>query len=125
MATAITNIQTVLNTGTVSTPTAATADTANLAEVFEITPTNSKIIIQVDNVSGSDGSVTYSVAEGTQWAQAGALTGTILQGTSQVLEFDSARVTGASGVVSMTVTPATGKKLLTDHALTIQAIQLV
>lgn len=125
MATAITNIQTVLNVGTLSTPTAATADTANLAEVFTLTPTKTKYVVQIDNVSGSNGSVTFSLAAGTQWAATDALTGTILQGTSQVLEVDTAKYVGASGAMSLTVTPASGKKLLTDHALTIQAIQLV
>ena len=91
MATAITNIQTVLNTGTVSTPTAATANTIDLAEVFTLTPTKSKYVIQIDNVSGANGSVTFSLAAGTQWAASAALTGTIAQGTSQVLEVDTAK----------------------------------
>jgi len=125
MATAITNIQTVLNTGTTSTPTAATSDVANLVEVFVFTPTKSKYVIQIDNVSGANGSVTYSMAIGTHWAATVPLTGTVLQGTSQVLELDTARAVGALGAMSLTVTPASGKKLLTDHALTIQGIQLV
>ena len=124
MATAITNIQSVLNVGTLSTPTTATADVANLAEEFTLTPTGSKFIVQVDNVSGSNGSVTFSLAAGTMWAKTVALTGTILQGTSQVLEVDTAKYLDG-GDMALTITPASGKKLLTDHALTIQAIQLV
>lgn len=125
MATAITNIQTVLNTGTLSTATAATATVADATEVFTFTPTKSKYVIQINNVSASDGSVTYSIAKGTHWAATVPLTGTILQGTSQVIELDTARVKGALGVISLTLTPASGKILLTDHELTIQAIQLV
>ena len=58
------------------------------------------------------------------WAKTVALTGTILQGTSQVLEVDTAKYLDG-GDMALTITPASGKKLLTDHALTIQAIQLV
>ena len=125
MAQTITNIQSVLNVGTLSTPTAAAADVIDLAEAFTFIPTKSKFVIQIDNVSGANGSVTYSVAVGTHWGATVALTGTVVQGTSQVLELDTARVVGALGALVMTVTPASGKKLLTDHALTIQAIQLV
>jgi hypothetical protein len=122
--TVITKIQTALNTNTVATATLAVADTADLAEVFEITPTKSRMIILLNNTA-SAGAVTFSLAKGTQWASTAALTGSIAQATSRVLELDTAKYVNNSGVLTLTVTPASGAKLKTGNVFTIQAIQLV
>ncbi len=124
--TAITNITMTLNTGVVSTPTAATADTADLAEVFDITPTkgDGKTLIEIYNVSGANGTVTYSLAAGTQWGAGAALTGSIAQGVARSLQVDSAKFKNNSGVMTLTITPASGKKLKTDHTLTIKVTSL-
>lgn len=123
MATAITNIQATLNAGVVSTQTIATADVADTAEVFSITLTKPRAIVQVSE-NGVSGSVTFSLASDNPLGGT-ALTGTIVQGTAQVLEVDTAKYESETGVMTLTVTPASGKKLLTDHALTIQVVQLV
>ena len=126
--TAITNINATLNTKVVSTSTAATADSADLAEVFDITLTKSggKAYIEINNVSGANGTVTYSIAAGTAfWASTVALTGSVAQGTSGLIQVDTARVKNASGVITLTITPASGKKLKTDHTLTLKVVQLV
>lgn len=124
MATAITNIQTVLNTAVVATATLATADTNDLAEVFTITPTKSKMVFIINN-TGAAGTVTYSLAVGTEFAKTVALTGSVLQTASRVFEVDTAKYVGDLGALSLTVTPAAGIKLKTGNIVTIQAIQLV
>lgn len=124
MATSITNLQTILNTAVTATATLATADTIDLAEVFEIIPTKSKLVILINNTAAA-GTVTFSVAAGTQWASTVALTGSVLQASSKVLELDTAKYIGTGGKISLTVTPASGIKLKTGNIVTIQAIHLV
>lgn len=124
MATAITNIQAALNTAVTATATLATADTADLAEVFTLTPTKSKVVYIINNTAAA-GTVTFSLAAGTQFNKSVALTGSVLQSTSKVLEVDTAKYVGALGAMSLTVTPASGAKLKTENIVTIQAIQLV
>jgi len=124
--TAITNIQASLNTAVTATGTLATADTADLAEIFDITATkaNGKVAIIINNTAAA-GTVTFSLAAGTQWAAGTALTGSVLQSTSKIIQVDTAKYVGASGIMSLTVTPASGIKLKTGNIVTIQAIQLV
>ena len=122
--TVLTNIQTTLNSGVLSTGTLCVADTADLAEIFDITLTKSKAIIVINNTAAA-GTITYSIAGGTQFGGATALTGSVAQSTSRVLELDTAKYKNASGVIALTVTPASGIKLKTGNVVTIQAIQLV
>lgn len=126
--TTITNIQAVLNTAVISTATAATADTADLAEVFDITLTKSagKSVIEINNVSAINGTVTFSLAAGTGfWPGTAALTGSVAQGVSKVIQVEDAKFKSAAGVMALTITPASGKKLKTDHTLTLSVCQLV
>jgi hypothetical protein len=123
--TTVTTIELELNTATEYTTTAATADTANLAEVFDLDmPKDGRCIVIINNVSGVNGTVTWSLAAGDFWASTAALTGSIAQGKSYILQVDSARFKQSDGKMNLTITPASGKKLKTDHALTIQTIKL-
>lgn len=123
--TVITTISATINAGTVSTATAATADTASLAEVFDITPVrDSGFYIEINNVSDANGSVSYSLAAGDFYAATAALTGTVAQGVSKVIVPESAKYKQSDGTYTLTITPATGKKLKTDHALTLKAVNL-
>lgn len=125
--TVLTNIQAILNTAVVSTPTAAVADVADLAEIFEITLTKSagKSYIEINNVSGANGTVTFSLAAGTEYGGSSvALTGSVAQGVSRLLQVDDMKYKTA-GLMTLTITPALGKKLKTDHTLTIKVGQLV
>ena len=124
MATTVALLAPVRGTALEFTTTAATADTADLAEVFEITPTKGELIIHVNNVSGANGTVTWSLAAGTHWAAGAALTGSIAQGKAYILRVDTAKYKGAAGKLSLTITPASGKKLKTDHTLVITATQI-
>lgn len=122
---AITNIAMTLNAGVVATATAAVADTADLAEVFDFTPKKgSKYLIVINNISAANGTVSVSIAAGVQFGANAALTATIAQGVSKAFQVDTAKYVDASGIINVTVTPASGKKLKTDHTLTVQGIQL-
>lgn len=124
--TVITTISAEINKGVVSTATAATVDTAGTAETFEITPVrDSGFYIEINNVSAVNGSVTYSLDVGDYYAAPfGPLTGTIAQGASAIICPESAKYKKSTGKLVLTVTPASGKKLKTDHALTVKAVNL-
>jgi hypothetical protein len=123
--TVITTLLPAMNAGTVSTPTAATADTADLAEIFEITlDKDGKSYIEINNVSAINGTVTYSVAAGEFWMGIAALTGSVAQGVSKIIQLESAKYLKKDGKFYLTITPASGKKLKTDHALTLKAVKL-
>ena len=124
--TAITNIQAVLNTAVTSTGTLCTADTADLAEVFDITLTKSagKAYIEIFN-SAAVGTVTFSLAAGTGYGgSAVALTGSVLQATSKLIQVDDAKYK-TGGVMTLTVTPSAGAKLKTGNIVYVKVGQLV
>jgi len=123
--TAITTIAATINAGKVSTATAATVDTAGDAEVFDITPVrDSGFYIEINNVSTANGTVTYSLAIGDSYAApAAALTGSVAQGVSAIVCPESAKYK-KGGKFVLTITPASGKKLKTDHTLTVKAVNL-
>jgi hypothetical protein len=123
MAVTVTNSTTVLNTAVEKTFNAATADTANESEVFTITPTKAdyKSFIEIKN-AGSNGTITYSIAAGDLWAGK-VLTGSVAQGKTSIIQVEGGKVMQDNGTILVTLTPASGKKLLTDHAATIQYVQ--
>lgn len=125
MAVAVTNSTMVANTITTITDNAATADTIDLAEVFTFTPTKAgyKYLIEIDN-GPTNGTITYSIAAGGFWAAGAALTGSVAQATKRGIVLEGAKYKAAAGTIAITFTPASGKKLLTDHALKVRAIQL-
>lgn len=124
--TAVTSIQAAINAQTEYTTTAATADGANEAEVFDITPTkrDGKVAFFINNVAADQGSVTWSLAAGDFWAGVSALTGTIAQGKSYVVEVETAKYLQSDGKMNLTITPASGKILSTNHTLTVGVLQL-
>ena len=126
MAVAVTNTQGLINASVAVTMNPATVDTANGTEVFTITPTqgNHRLAIVIKNPSASNGSLVATIAKSTEfWAATSDLTLTIEQGNSEVVYLDTARFTTASGTILVTLTPATGKKLLTDHTATMYVVQ--
>lgn len=130
MATAVANLLvTPKNTAVPFVGTAATATVANAAEVFTVTAStknDNRFAILIKNVA-SQGTVTFSVAAGEFWAApkaAAPLTGSVAQATSSYIILDSSKYMKKDGTISITITPASGKILLTDHALVIGGIQL-
>lgn len=125
MAVAVTNTQGLINASVAITANPATVDTVNGTEVFTITPTagDFRTAIVIANPSASNGSLTATIAKSTEfWAETADLTLTIEQGNSEVVYIDSARYKTSSGTVLITLTPATGKKLLTDHTATMYVL---
>ena len=110
------------------TANAATADVADTAEAFTITPTKSgnHVVIMFTNAA-ANGAYTYSIPVGALWAgdTLTAFTGSIAQGTTEAIQLASGKHLSADGTYVITLTPASGKKLLTDHAATMQVIETV
>lgn len=126
MAVSATNSTMVENTITTITANAATSSVIDATEVFTITQTKSdqRVVITINNVATNQGTITYSIAAGAYWAGSAALTGSVAQGVSRGIVLEGAKYKSATGTVVITFTPASGKRLLTDHALTVQVIQL-
>lgn len=116
---------TALNTITAVTASPATADTADLAQLFILTPTspNEKLVIQC-SVADTNGAVALSVAAGDFWnAPASALSLSVAQNTTKTFTLDSSKYLQNDGTYQITATPASGKKLKTDHAFTMTVIE--
>ena len=125
MAVTVTNSQMIENTITTLTENPATSSVIDATEVFTITPTKSdqRVIIEIDN-GPTHGTITYSIAAGAHWAGSAVLTGSVLQEVKRGIVLEGARYKSATGTIVITFTPATGKRLLTDHALKVRVIQL-
>jgi hypothetical protein len=126
MAVAVTNSTILLyDTEYTVTANAATADVADLVEVFTITPTaaDHDVLIKID-VGPTNGAVAYSVAAGALWAGSAALTGSVAQDTSECIVLTGGKYRSATGTYVITFTPASGKKLLTDHAMSAEVIEM-
>lgn len=114
-----------LNTPAVVTFVAADADSADLAQIFNYTPTgkDSKIILGIKNGTGI---MSYSIAAGAGvFGAAAAKTGTIAADKTVAIQIETGRHINASGVVAITLTPASGTKLLTNHAAAVFAVELL
>ena len=130
MAVAVTNTTVTFNTAVAITKSAATSSVIDTAEVFTITPTKAvttgadyKGVIIINNTATDQGTITYSIADGELWAATGAATGSVAQGVSSVIEIEGGKLNQADGTILLTLTPASGKRLLTDHAATVSYIQ--
>ena len=110
------------------TSNAATATVANTAEVFTVTPTKAgnQVLILLTNAD-SNGAYTYSIPVGSLWAgdTKTAFTGSVAEGTTEAIMLESGKHLSATGKYVITLTPATGKILLTDHAATMEVIETV
>ena len=129
MSVAVTNTTLALyDTETTLTFNAATSTVINTAEAFTVTPTKqgSKVVIMFTNATGH-GAYTWSLPVGALWAgdTATALTGEIAAAATEIIELESAAHISAAGTYVITLTPATGKRLLTDHAATMQVVETV
>lgn len=123
MAVTVTNTKiTSLNVEQTLTANAATSTTIDQAEVFTITPTKSRKAFMFYNGAGH-GAYTYSIAAGDMWGQK-AITGSIAAGATEVIELDDARVKKSNGTILVTLTPASGKRLATDHAAGMYVLEL-
>jgi hypothetical protein len=121
---AITNTKiAALNTEQALTFMAADADTADLAQTFIYTPTgkDGKIVIGMKNTTGT---LAYSIAAGVGVFGAVAKTGTVAATSTDVIQIETGKYMLANGTIELTLTPASGTKLLTNHAAAVFAIEL-
>jgi len=125
----VTNVDvSALETLTELTTDAATADVADTAQAFNITPTAKKQMgrcaIVIKEAGGTAG-MTFSLAAGAYyWASGKALTGTVTASKTFVMVVETAKYKNSDGKMVLTLTPASGKKLKTDHAAEVGFIEL-
>ena len=114
-----------LNTDQLLTLNAATSSVIDATELFTYTPTgkDNKILIGFVNGAGH-GAITYSIAGGTRVFGVAAKTGSIAAGVTEVIQIETGRYASAANTVAITLTPASGKRLLTDHAASMWAAEL-
>lgn len=126
MAVTITNSRiTALNADQTLTPNAATSSVVDATEVFTYTPTgkDNKIAIVFGNGTGH-GAYTYSITGGVGAFGIAAVTGSIAATALEIVQIETGRFMSAAGTVIITITPASGKRLLTDHVAVVYAVEL-
>lgn len=124
-AVACTNMTLVRDTVDTVEADAATADTNDLAEVFTITPAKGqdKMAIEIA-VANSHGTVVATLAAGVQYWASKALSWNCVQNKTSIMHIsDLARFMTTASTILLTLTPASGKKLLTDHTATVAVIE--
>jgi len=125
MAVTITNSTlTAMNTALALTANAATSSVIDATEVFTATPTKAdyKVVYLIYNGAGH-GAITYSISAGDFWNGTAASTGSVADGATSVIELEGGKNKQNDGTVAITLTPASGKRLLTDHAAGMYVIQ--
>lgn len=121
---AITNSRIVaLNTIQEKTFNAADVDTADGTQKFVYTPTgkDNKVLILIKNVTGT---LAFSIAAGTRVFGAAAKTGTVAANKTGIIQIETGKYMLANGTIEITLTPAAGTKLLTNHAASVQVVEL-
>lgn len=121
--TVINNKISAFNVNKVITATPATSTVINTAEVFTVTPTSADYKTNVVLTNGAGhGAVAVSIPAGDQYGAGEALTFSIADGKRVVIELEAGKYMNG-GAYAITVTPATGKRLLTDHAFKAENIE--
>lgn len=125
MAVTVTNVTLTENTIATLTDNAATSSVVDATEVFTFTPTkaDARVLIEITN-GPTHGTITYSIAAGGFYAGSAVLTGSVAQALTRGLVLEGAKYKSATGTYVITFTPASGKRLLTDHAMLVRCIQL-
>ena len=126
MAISITNTRIVsLNVDQTLTNNALTSTTIDQAEVATYTPTgkDNKVLIGFVNGAGH-GAYTYSITAGAGVFGTAVKTGSIADGATEVLQIETGRYMQAAGTILITLTPASGKILLTNHAAKVWVAEL-
>jgi DNA primase len=127
MAVSCNNVTLEVNTVKVLAADAATSTEASAPEAFTITPTKAgrKILILV-TVADAHGTVVCSLGAGSEFWASDAQTFNAVQNKTSAFQIeDVARFLTSSDTIVLTLTPANGKRLATDHAATVQVIELV
>ncbi len=114
-----------LNTFQTVTKIVADADTANLVQKFIYTPTgrDNKIAIFLQ-VANTHGAVATSIKAGAGAFGLPAKTDSVAQNTTEVIQIETGRYMQADGTIELTLTPASGKKLASEHVATLYVVEL-
>lgn len=127
MAVTVTNSTiAAFNTITAITSNAAQADVDGTAEVFTITPTETtaRLLVVIGGTgSGADGDISYSFAAGDFWAGK-AITGTVTKNTEKMIQVETSKVLQDNGTILLTLTPASGDRLLANHNAYVKVFEL-
>jgi hypothetical protein len=104
---------------------AADADTANLAQKFIYTPTgkDNKVAIFV-SVADTHGAVATSIKAGAGVFGIAAKTDSVAQATTEFVQIETGRFMQADGTIEITLTPASGKTLASEHAAKLYVVEL-
>jgi len=104
---------------------AATETVKDTAQKFIYTPTgkDNKIVLGFVNGAGH-GAYTYSIAGGVGVFGLSAKTGSIADGATEIIQIETGRYMQGNGTIEITLTPADGKILATNHAAKMWAIEL-
>lgn len=126
MAVTAVNSDLTLNTITTVTRNLATSSVIDATEVFTFTPARAdeKVCIYIENVGTTHGTLTYSIAAGDYWGAGSALTGSVAQGLGRAIVLEGFKYKKQVGTILITFTPASGKRLLTDHLLQVEVIEM-
>jgi hypothetical protein len=102
---------------------AADADSADLAQTFVYTATGkaNKFAFIIYNTTGV---LTYTVNAGTGVMQGAAKTGTVAANKNWLLQVETGRYKKGA-TIELKLTPASGTKLLTNHAAKVSVIELL
>jgi hypothetical protein len=124
----VTNVDLVRDTGTAVTATALTSDVAaNDTETLIITPTVPayRLVVIINNVAADQGSLGITVTVGDYWMAKAMASVAVVQATAKAFMFTAARYQlKADSTIKVVIAPASGKKLVTNHAATWQCFQI-
>jgi len=115
----VTPVKGLKNLETETAAVAATSTTADTAETFEFSSGKSFALVFSSILIG----IKFEFSEGTMWAGKSGLDFTTTEKCGAYV-VESAKVTPTNGKVTIKAIPASGKKLLTDHALTVTVVEL-
>lgn len=116
---------TALDTVATITAIPATSTVINTAETFEVTPSApaEKVLIMC-TAADSHGTVDLEVAAGDFHNASAVLELEVAQATTKGFILDPSKYLSDDGKYSIKATPATGKRLLTDHAFKMTVCEL-
>lgn len=118
------SIITALNTLTTVTSNAATSTTIDEAEVFTYAPTQApkSVTVIIGNGTGH-GALTAAFSAGDMWGAKALGSLSVGAGEEKMIKIDSFKAMQNDGTIDLTLTPASGKRLLTDHAAYVKVIE--
>lgn len=123
-STAVTAVKlSALNTEAEFALTAATETTADAAEEMVLSAIGPRALILIKNGAADQGAVAWDIEAGDFWAGV-KKSGSVAQGKTEVIMVETAKHKKSDGKVVITLTPADGKKLATNHAAAVGCVIL-